>query len=289
MSSSDDNEGEYDCPYDDSLFEGQGAPAPRPVSNRKQLSAAANPPPKPAAGLSSSEYHSMTELADGTIVLGNGGTGRRKSTDGGAAAKTGTLPRQQYVNIAGSPPDPTAVAGSHGRTSSHGRYVNLAASGIPSAAGSAPSRNAYVNFKQGGVDTATTTSDADSLNLNALQMYSSVEPVKQDWYHGLLSREASQEVLISHGVGNGMFLVRKSENAANTYVVVVCHGQKIFHNRIEKAVDGNFLYKGLPVSPKHSAGLVASTLSGLIGNLMEMGSQLAQPLLKFISKDDGRL
>ena len=46
------------------------------------------------------------------------------------------------------------------------------------------------------------------------------------------------QVHIKAGLKDGNFLLRKSQTAENTFVVVVCKGKKLVHNRIERAENG---------------------------------------------------
>ncbi|XP_029428610.1 growth factor receptor-bound protein 7 isoform X2 [Rhinatrema bivittatum] len=51
----------------------------------------------------------------------------------------------------------------------------------------------------------------------------------QAWYHGRLSREETQRLIIQQGLVDGVFLVRESQRNPKGFVLSLCHLQKIKH------------------------------------------------------------
>ncbi|XP_063315156.1 growth factor receptor-bound protein 7 isoform X2 [Pelobates fuscus] len=51
----------------------------------------------------------------------------------------------------------------------------------------------------------------------------------QAWYHGRLSRDETQRLIVQQGMVDGVFLVRESTRNPNGFVLSLCHMQKIKH------------------------------------------------------------
>ncbi|XP_053554105.1 growth factor receptor-bound protein 7 isoform X2 [Bombina bombina] len=51
----------------------------------------------------------------------------------------------------------------------------------------------------------------------------------QAWYHGRLSRDETQRLIMQHGMVDGVFLVRESTRNPKGFVLSLCHLQKIKH------------------------------------------------------------
>ncbi|XP_056435907.1 growth factor receptor-bound protein 14 isoform X1 [Gadus macrocephalus] len=54
----------------------------------------------------------------------------------------------------------------------------------------------------------------------------------QPWFHGQLSRDEAQRLIIQQGQVDGLFLLRDSQSNPNTFVLSLCHLQRIRHFQI---------------------------------------------------------
>lgn len=121
----------------------------------------------------------------------------------------------------------------------------------------------------------------------ARKAYSTPEPINYEWYHGPLSRTESHRIFQARNARkiarNGDFLLRKSLNEDNLFVVVLFFDGAIFHNRVERGEDGQFLYKPMqgkiPIDRASTAGL-------LVKKLMGPHSRLKRPLLTGIPREE---
>uniref|UniRef100_A0A8C5NHI5 SH2 domain-containing protein n=2 Tax=Gouania willdenowi TaxID=441366 RepID=A0A8C5NHI5_GOUWI len=65
----------------------------------------------------------------------------------------------------------------------------------------------------------------------------------QPWFHGKLSREEAQRLITQHGLIDGVFLLRDSQSNPKTFVLSLCHTQKIKHFQIIQVdEDGELFY-----------------------------------------------
>uniref|UniRef100_A0A672KRP7 SH2 domain-containing protein n=1 Tax=Sinocyclocheilus grahami TaxID=75366 RepID=A0A672KRP7_SINGR len=56
--------------------------------------------------------------------------------------------------------------------------------------------------------------------------------VAQPWFHSKLSRDEAQKLITQLGLIDGVFLVRDSQSNPRTFVLSLCHTQKIKHFQI---------------------------------------------------------
>ena len=56
----------------------------------------------------------------------------------------------------------------------------------------------------------------------------------QPWYHGQIKREQANTLLSSHGLTDGLFLVRASSNSTADYVLSMSHDKQVKHFQITK-------------------------------------------------------
>ncbi|XP_054847165.1 growth factor receptor-bound protein 10 isoform X2 [Eublepharis macularius] len=54
----------------------------------------------------------------------------------------------------------------------------------------------------------------------------------QNWFHGRISREESHRIIKQQGMVDGLFLLRDSQSNPKTFVLTLCHHQKIKHFQI---------------------------------------------------------
>ncbi|XP_064421442.1 growth factor receptor-bound protein 7 isoform X2 [Latimeria chalumnae] len=64
----------------------------------------------------------------------------------------------------------------------------------------------------------------------------------QAWFHGRISREESQRLIIQQGLVDGVFLVRESQRNPKGFVLSLCHLQKIKHYLILPYEEDGHLY-----------------------------------------------
>ena len=62
---------------------------------------------------------------------------------------------------------------------------------------------------------------------------------EDNWFHGKLTRDASENVLKEHGLAEGLFLVRESSTAIGDFVLsCVVHDKEIIHYQLRRCKDG---------------------------------------------------
>ncbi|XP_040213784.1 growth factor receptor-bound protein 14 isoform X2 [Rana temporaria] len=66
--------------------------------------------------------------------------------------------------------------------------------------------------------------------------------MSQPWFHHKISRDEAQKLIRHQGLVNGVFLLRDSQSAPKSFVLSMCHGQKIKHFQISPIADGGELY-----------------------------------------------
>ncbi|XP_014326617.1 growth factor receptor-bound protein 14 isoform X1 [Xiphophorus maculatus] len=64
----------------------------------------------------------------------------------------------------------------------------------------------------------------------------------QPWFHGKLSREEAQHLITQQGLIDGVFLLRDSQSNPKTFVLSLCHMQKIKHFQILPVDDEGELF-----------------------------------------------
>ncbi|XP_051565560.1 growth factor receptor-bound protein 14-like [Myxocyprinus asiaticus] len=69
--------------------------------------------------------------------------------------------------------------------------------------------------------------------------------VAQPWFHSKLSREEAQKLIGQQGLIDGVFLVRDSQSNPRTFVLSLCHTQKIKHFQIVPVEDNCELFYSL--------------------------------------------
>uniref|UniRef100_A0A7N6ABR9 Growth factor receptor bound protein 14 n=1 Tax=Anabas testudineus TaxID=64144 RepID=A0A7N6ABR9_ANATE len=67
----------------------------------------------------------------------------------------------------------------------------------------------------------------------------------QPWFHGKLSRDEAQRLITQQGLIDGVFLLRDSQSNPKTFVLSLCHMQKIKHFQILPVDDEGELYYSL--------------------------------------------
>ncbi|XP_077160278.1 growth factor receptor-bound protein 10 isoform X3 [Paroedura picta] len=79
-----------------------------------------------------------------------------------------------------------------------------------------------------------------STRMNSLSSQSPLHPSTlstvihrtQPWFHGRISREESHRIVKQQGLVDGLFLLRDSQSNPKTFVLTLCHHQKIKHFQI---------------------------------------------------------
>uniref|UniRef100_A0A8C0JEC6 SH2 domain-containing protein n=1 Tax=Chelonoidis abingdonii TaxID=106734 RepID=A0A8C0JEC6_CHEAB len=64
----------------------------------------------------------------------------------------------------------------------------------------------------------------------------------QPWFHGRISREDTQRLIIQQGLVDGVFLLRESQRNPKGYVLSLCHLQKVKHYLILPVSEEGQLY-----------------------------------------------
>uniref|UniRef100_A0A672IL60 Growth factor receptor bound protein 14 n=1 Tax=Salarias fasciatus TaxID=181472 RepID=A0A672IL60_SALFA len=67
----------------------------------------------------------------------------------------------------------------------------------------------------------------------------------QPWFHGKLAREEAQRLITQQGLIDGVFLLRDSQSNPKTFVLSLCHTQKIKHFQILPVDDEGDLFYSL--------------------------------------------
>ncbi|XP_013856952.1 growth factor receptor-bound protein 14 [Austrofundulus limnaeus] len=67
----------------------------------------------------------------------------------------------------------------------------------------------------------------------------------QPWFHGKLSREEAQRLITQQGLVDGVFLLRDSQSSPKTFVLSLCHMQKIKHFQILPVDDEGEVFHSL--------------------------------------------
>uniref|UniRef100_A0AAQ5X268 Growth factor receptor bound protein 14 n=1 Tax=Amphiprion ocellaris TaxID=80972 RepID=A0AAQ5X268_AMPOC len=78
----------------------------------------------------------------------------------------------------------------------------------------------------------------------------------QPWFHGKLSREEAQRLIIQQGLIDGVFLLRDSQSNPKTFVLSLCHMQKIKHFQILPVDDEGELFYSLDDGHTRFADLI---------------------------------
>lgn len=64
------------------------------------------------------------------------------------------------------------------------------------------------------------------------------DPLFQHWFHGRISRQDAEELLVRAGKRDGLYLLRESTASAGSYALSMCHNNKIIHYHIQRHTDG---------------------------------------------------
>uniref|UniRef100_A0A8C6Y1M8 Growth factor receptor bound protein 7 n=1 Tax=Naja naja TaxID=35670 RepID=A0A8C6Y1M8_NAJNA len=64
----------------------------------------------------------------------------------------------------------------------------------------------------------------------------------QPWFHGHISREDTQRLIIQQGLVDGLFLVRESQRNPKGFVLSLSHTQKVKHYLILPVKEGRLYY-----------------------------------------------
>nr|XP_033801096.1 growth factor receptor-bound protein 14 isoform X2 [Geotrypetes seraphini] len=66
--------------------------------------------------------------------------------------------------------------------------------------------------------------------------------ISQPWFHHKISRNEAQKLILQQGLIDGVFLVRDSQSSPKTFVLSLCHGQKVKHFQIVPLEDNGELF-----------------------------------------------
>uniref|UniRef100_A0A8C5R4H9 SH2 domain-containing protein n=1 Tax=Leptobrachium leishanense TaxID=445787 RepID=A0A8C5R4H9_9ANUR len=66
--------------------------------------------------------------------------------------------------------------------------------------------------------------------------------ISQPWFHHKISREEAQRLIVQQGLVSGLFLLRDSQSTPKSFVLSMCHGQKIKHIPIAPIEDDGRVY-----------------------------------------------
>ncbi|MEE6516826.1 hypothetical protein FKM82_026596 [Ascaphus truei] len=80
----------------------------------------------------------------------------------------------------------------------------------------------------------TTSSQNSTMNLAV--------HISQPWFHHKMSRGEAQKLIFQQGLVDGVFLVRDSQSTPKTFVLSMCHGQRIKHVQIVPIEDDGELF-----------------------------------------------
>lgn len=78
----------------------------------------------------------------------------------------------------------------------------------------------------------------------------------QSWFHGKLSRDESQRLITQQGLIDGVFLLRDSQSNPKTFVLSLCHMQKIKHFQILPVDEEGELFYSLDDGHTHFTDLI---------------------------------
>ncbi|XP_060786110.1 growth factor receptor-bound protein 14 isoform X2 [Neoarius graeffei] len=67
----------------------------------------------------------------------------------------------------------------------------------------------------------------------------------QPWFHSKLSRDEAHKLITQHGLIDGVFLLRDSQSNPKTFVLSLCHAQRIRHFQIVPVEDDGELFYSL--------------------------------------------
>ncbi|XP_066542597.1 growth factor receptor-bound protein 14 isoform X1 [Hoplias malabaricus] len=67
----------------------------------------------------------------------------------------------------------------------------------------------------------------------------------QSWFHSKLSRDEAHKLMTQHGLVDGVFLLRDSQSNPKTFVLSLCHSQRIRHFQILPVEDDGELFYSL--------------------------------------------
>ncbi|VDP88307.1 unnamed protein product [Echinostoma caproni] len=65
-----------------------------------------------------------------------------------------------------------------------------------------------------------------------------IPPESVLYFHGKVTREQAEQLLIAHKATEGLFLLRESVNG--NYVISICHMNRVHHYNVERQPDGYF-------------------------------------------------
>ena len=57
----------------------------------------------------------------------------------------------------------------------------------------------------------------------------------QSWFHGSINRKVAESIIVAHGNGDGLFLIRNA-SGANDYVITLRSVATIFHFQVDRFV-----------------------------------------------------
>ncbi|CAL8092533.1 unnamed protein product [Calicophoron daubneyi] len=63
-----------------------------------------------------------------------------------------------------------------------------------------------------------------------------IAPNSVGFFHGKITREQAEEVLVAHGATEGLFLLR--ESVGRNFVISICHLNRVHHYNVERQLDG---------------------------------------------------
>ncbi|VEL23897.1 unnamed protein product [Protopolystoma xenopodis] len=65
-----------------------------------------------------------------------------------------------------------------------------------------------------------------------------ITPERVAYFHGHITRDQAEELLLAHGATEGSFLLR--ESVADNYAVSICHAGRVHHYNVERQKDGTY-------------------------------------------------
>lgn len=65
-----------------------------------------------------------------------------------------------------------------------------------------------------------------------------MQPNQVTYFHGKITREQAEDLLLHYGAAEGMFLLR--ESVGGNFAVSICHKGRVHHYNVERQADGTY-------------------------------------------------
>jgi hypothetical protein len=107
---------------------------------------------------------------------------------------------------------------------------------------------------------------------------------EQPWFHGRMSRQDAEKLLMGAAATNGLFLVRQSERSETDYALSFAYNRRCYHNRIMKAEGGGY---------KNTKGTTWPSLALMVNDYQSPHEDMQTIITEYISNkpvgvtDDG--